>query len=117
MSRTVTMQWNLRQVMADRGLFQTSDLLPLLAERGIHVSREHVYRLVTRTPQRINIDILAALCDALACDPDDLLTPTVEPTTDARTGTHNTPGLADPGPRPGGIQPVRTSLRRPGDTS
>ncbi|MFZ1285340.1 MAG: helix-turn-helix transcriptional regulator, partial [Propionicimonas sp.] len=78
MSRTVTMQWNLRQVMADRGLFQTSELLPLLAERGIHVSREHVYRLVTRTPQRINIDILAALCDALGCDPGDLLTPIAE---------------------------------------
>ena len=50
MSRHVRMQWNLRQVMADRGLFQTSELMPLLAERGIHVSREHVYRLVTRTP-------------------------------------------------------------------
>ena len=50
MSRSVSMQWNLRQVMADRGIFQTSDLLPLLAERDIHVSREHVYRLVTKTP-------------------------------------------------------------------
>ena len=114
---TITMQWNLRQVMADRGLFQTSELLPLLAERGIHVSREHVYRLVTRTPQRINIDILAALCDALGCDPGDLLTPIAETTTTARTGTDNSPGLADRGPRLGGIQPVRTSLRRPNDGS
>lgn len=115
MSRTVTMQWNLRQVMADRGLFQTSELLPLLAERGIQLSREHVYRLVTRTPQRINIDILAALCDALGCDPGDLLTPIAETTTTARTGTDNNPGLADRGPRLGGIQPVRTTLRRPND--
>jgi len=114
-SRTVTMQWNLRQVMADRGLFQTSELLPLLAERGIQLSREHVYRLVTRTPQRINIDILAALCDALGCDPGDLLTPIAETTTTARTGTDNNPGLADRGPRLGGIQPVRTTLRRPND--
>lgn len=117
MSRTITMQWNLRQVMADRGLFQTSELLPLLAERGIHVSREHVYRLVTRAPQRINIDILAALCDALGCDPGDLLTPVVEATTTARTGTGNTPGLADRGPKLGGIRPVRTTLRRPSDES
>jgi hypothetical protein len=29
MSRHVQMQWNLRQVMADRGLFQTSELVPL----------------------------------------------------------------------------------------
>ena len=117
MSRTVTMQWNLRQVMADRGLFQTSELLPLLADRGIQVSREHVYRLVTRTPQRINIDILAALCDALDCDPGDLLTLIVETATAVRTGTDNTTGLADRGPRLGGIRPVRTSLRRPTDAS
>lgn len=114
---TVTMQWNLRQVMADRGLFQTSELLPLLAERGINVSREHVYRLVTRTPQRINIDILAALCDALGCEPGDLLTPIVEAPTAARTGTGDAPGLADRGPRLGDIRPVRTTLRRPNDES
>ena len=78
MSRHVSMQWNLRQVMADRGLFQTSELVPLLAERGVHVSREHVYRLVTKSPQRVNIEILAALCDALGCGPGDLLTPVVD---------------------------------------
>jgi DNA-binding Xre family transcriptional regulator len=78
MIRHVTMQWRLRQVMADRGIFQTSELLPLLQERGVQVSREHVYRLVTRTPQRINIDILAALCDALGCGADELLTLAVE---------------------------------------
>ena len=32
------MRWNLRQVMATRGLFQTSDLVPLLAERDVHLS-------------------------------------------------------------------------------
>ena len=32
-SRRLVMQWNLRQVMATRGLFQTSDLIPLLEER------------------------------------------------------------------------------------
>ena len=52
--RTIRMQWNLRQVMADRGMFQTSELMPLLEERGIHLTREHVYRLVTKTPQRLN---------------------------------------------------------------
>ena len=36
--RTVTMQWNLRQVMADRAIFATSELVPLLAERDIHLS-------------------------------------------------------------------------------
>ena len=57
------------------------------------------------------------MCDALGCDPGDLLTPIVETATAVRTGTDNTTGLADRGPRLGGIQPVRTSLRRPTDAS
>ena len=32
-----------------------------------------VHRLVTKTPQRMNIDLLAALCDILDCTPNDLL--------------------------------------------
>jgi hypothetical protein len=39
--------------MAERGLFQTSDLVPLPAERGVHLSREQVYRLVTQPPRRL----------------------------------------------------------------
>jgi len=106
------MQWNLRQVMADRGLFQTSELVPLLAERGIQVSREHVYRLVTKTPQRINIEILAALCDALACDPGDLMTPVVD-TTLTKTGSDDAAARAERGPKLGSIRPVRAVVRRP----
>ena len=41
-------RWHLRLRMAEKDLFQTSDLVPLLAERGIHLSREQVYRLVTQ---------------------------------------------------------------------
>jgi len=112
MTRHVTMQWNLRQVMADRAIFQTSELLPLLQQRGVNVSREHVYRLVTRTPQRINIDILAALCDALGCGADELLTLAVE-VPDASTGTA---GLdSGKGPKLGSIRPIRAAIRRPGE--
>lgn len=66
--------WNLRRVMASRGIFQTSKLKPLLEERGIDLSREQVYRLVTQPPQRVRLDVLAALCDALECSLDDLVT-------------------------------------------
>jgi DNA-binding Xre family transcriptional regulator len=59
--------------MAEKGLFQTSDLVPLLAERGIDLSREQVYRLVTQVPQRLSTDTLAALCDILGCLPNDLI--------------------------------------------
>jgi len=61
--------WKLRQVMAAHDLFQTSDLVPLLAERGVHLSREQVFRLVTQPPQRLSMDTLAALCDVFSCSP------------------------------------------------
>jgi hypothetical protein len=31
-------RWHLRTVMADRGMFATTDLIPLLADRGITLS-------------------------------------------------------------------------------
>lgn len=65
--------WHLRMRMAERGLFQTSDLMPLLAERGIELSREQIYRLVTSPPQRLSMDVFAALCDILECQPGDLI--------------------------------------------
>jgi len=58
-------RWRLRQVMASREMYATTDLVPLLAERGIHLSREQVFRLVTGHPQRLSLDTLAALCDIL----------------------------------------------------
>ena len=61
--------------MAERGLFQTTELVPLLAERGVELSREQVYRLVAKTPQRLNLQVLAALCDILEVTPADLIEP------------------------------------------
>ena len=65
--------WHLRQRMAGAGMFHTSDLQPKLAERGVHLSREQVFRLVTHPPQRLSMDVLAALCDILDCTPNDLI--------------------------------------------
>jgi DNA-binding Xre family transcriptional regulator len=108
MSRRIVMGWNLRQVMASRAIYQTSELVPLLAERGVHLSREHVYRLVTKTPQRLNIDVLAALCDILDCEPNDLLQPTLQQEEHAKTGT------GELGPGIGDLRPLRATIRRPG---
>jgi DNA-binding Xre family transcriptional regulator len=66
-------RWNLRRVMAPQDMFQTSELVPELAERGIKLSREQVFRLVTQPPQRLSMDTLAALCDILDCTPNDLI--------------------------------------------
>lgn len=70
-------RWHLRKLMAEREMFQTSDLVPLLAERGVTLSREQVYRLVTQAPQRMTMDTLVALCDILQCTPNDLIEPEV----------------------------------------
>lgn len=66
-------RWHLRRLMAERGLFVTTDLVPLLADRGVRLSREQVYRLAAKTPVRLNLQTLAALCDILDCAPGDLI--------------------------------------------
>lgn len=85
MARKVGYRWHLRKLMAEREMFATTDLRPLLAERGVTLSREQVYRLVARTPERLSLATLAALCDILGCVPGDL----VEPVTAARPGTRS----------------------------
>jgi hypothetical protein len=53
-TRKMGIRWHLRELMALQGMFATTDLVPLLAERGVVLSREQVYRRVTRTPERLN---------------------------------------------------------------
>lgn len=72
---SVSYRWHLRMVMAERGMFSTTDLLPLLASRGVVLSREQVYRLVAKIPERLSLKTLAALCDALDCGPEALIEP------------------------------------------
>ena len=62
-------RWHLRRLMADAGLYATTELTPLLAERGIVLSQAQVYRLVTGTPERLSLRTLVALCDILGCTP------------------------------------------------
>ncbi len=52
-------RWHLRTVMATRGMFSTTDLAPLLAERGIHLSSSQVYRLVAERPERLSLKATA----------------------------------------------------------
>ena len=105
MNKKMSYTWHLRTLMAERGHFATSDLVPLLAERGVHLSREQVYRLVTTTPQRLSLDVLAALCDILDVDTSDL----IEITT-ANVSVTKPTGTTEAGHAP----PVRrTTIRRP----
>lgn len=108
MIRKMGYQWKLRQLMAEREMFQTSDLVPLLAERGVTLSREQVYRLVTQPPQRLSMDTLVALCDILECTPNDLIKPEAA-NAQVRKTTDGAPGPAPTAPR-------RTVVRRPGQS-
>ncbi|HET7486474.1 MAG TPA: helix-turn-helix transcriptional regulator [Acidimicrobiales bacterium] len=68
-------RWRLREVMAARNMWATTDLAPLLSARGIDLSPAQVYRLVTQTPERLSLKTLMALCDALECISTDLIEP------------------------------------------
>lgn len=72
-------RWNLRMLMAQQGMFATTDIAPALAERGISLSGVQVYRLVTQTPERLSLKTLMALCDILRCTPNDLIEPIEAP--------------------------------------
>ncbi len=48
-------RWHLRQLMAARGMFATTDLAGPLAARGIHLSSSQVYRLVVERPERLSL--------------------------------------------------------------
>lgn len=81
MSQKLDYRWNLRQVMAGREMFATTDLLGPLAERGIRLSSSQVYRLVVERPERLSLKILMALLDILDCTMDDLIEPVAAPKT------------------------------------
>ncbi|MFC4517773.1 MULTISPECIES: helix-turn-helix domain-containing protein [Streptomyces] len=76
MERKVSYTWKLREVMAAHDMFTTTALVPLLRDRGIELSASQVHRLVSGTPERLSLQVMAALCDIFACTPADLVTTT-----------------------------------------
>jgi DNA-binding Xre family transcriptional regulator len=68
-------EWHLREVMAERGMFSTAALRPLLAASGVDLSPSQVYRLVVDKPERLSLRTLMALLDILDCAMDDLIEP------------------------------------------
>ncbi len=68
-------RWHLRQLMADRGMFSTTDLIAPLAARDITLSSSQVYRLVVERPEQLSLKILVALLDILDCRMEQLIEP------------------------------------------
>jgi DNA-binding Xre family transcriptional regulator len=95
MSARLDYRWHLRKVMADRGMFSTTDLIGPLAQREITLSSSQVYRLVTERPERLSLKILMALLDILDCTMDDLIEPAAAAGSARRTGKAAVGGAGD----------------------
>ncbi len=109
MARKLDYRWHLRQVMASRGMFATTDLIEPLAQRGIHLSASQVYRLVTERPERLSLKALMALLDILDCTMEDLVEPVAAagPARKARTSSGEEAGI-------GSLRPRRARIIRAG---
>jgi DNA-binding Xre family transcriptional regulator len=73
-------EWRLRELMALKGMWHTSELVAPLAARGIELSRSQVFRLVSGKPGRVTVPMLLALCDILGCRFEDLVVAVEAPT-------------------------------------
>ena len=109
MARKLDYRWHLRQVMADRGMFATTDLIDPLAKRGIRLSSSQVYRLVVERPERLSLKILMALLDILDCSMSELIEPVAVASARARTAKAvggNEAGIGALRPKRARITPV-----------
>jgi DNA-binding Xre family transcriptional regulator len=101
-------QWHLRQVMAGRGMFATTDLIGPLAERGIRLSPSQVYRLAAERPERLSLKILMALLDILDCAMSDLIEPVAAAAPAGKTRAAGTGGGV------GALRPKRARITSAG---
>ncbi|MFF5038057.1 helix-turn-helix domain-containing protein [Nocardia salmonicida] len=99
-------RWNLRRVMAERGMFATTDLIEPLARREIELSSSQVYRLVVERPERLSLKILMALLDILGCSMDDLIEPAA-----AASKTTRRKKAVGAGDSVGDMRPKRARIR------
>ncbi len=110
MTKTVAYHWHLRKVMNEHGMQSTTDLVPLLADRGVVMTSTQVYRILVGQPERLNMAFLAALCDIFGCTPSDLIEPYVASASQRgrRTGTT---GKATPPKSGSKNRPTRATIR------
>lgn len=110
MKRDVDYQWRLAELMARHGMHNSTDLAPLLRERGIDLSPSQVYRIVTQKPERVSLQLMAALADIFECGPEDLVTFTAadakKPRKTAAAADENVVKMSD------AIKPVRARILR-----
>jgi hypothetical protein len=109
MTRKLDYRWHLRQVMAARDMFATTDLIEPLAQRGIHLSSSQVYRLVVERPERLSLKVLMALLDILDCTTDELIEPVA-----AATSVRRSTAVGGTEAGVGDLRPKRARITRTG---
>lgn len=109
MTAKLDYRWHLRQIMATRGMFQTTDLIEPLAERGIKLSSSQAYRLVVDRPERLSLKTLMALLDILDCTMDELIEPVAaaSSTTSRKKAVGAETGIGDLRPKPARIHGLK----------
>jgi putative transcriptional regulator len=97
------MQWNLRMVAAQRGVWRASDLRRLLGEAGLEISTGKMSHLWAGQPISVRLDDLEVICQVLDCQPGELLVRDPAVTATATTGTKSAAAASSirPAPRRG----------------
>ncbi len=108
MAADVDYEWRLRALLAERGVFSSAELVPLLAEHGVRLSDTQVWRLVTGKPERLNLHTLMVLCEILQCTPNDLIIRVdVATTAQLPKSAVGDRSVGDLQPKPARIRPAR----------
>lgn len=99
------MQWNLRMVAAQRGVWKASDLRRALGEAGLSISAGKMSHLWSSTPISVRLDDLDVICAVLDCTPAELML--------AEQVSTPQPAPAERAPaQAGGIRPERRGRSR-----
>ena len=109
MTKTVAYHWHLRKIMNEHSMNATTELVPLLADRGVVMTSTQVYRIVVGQPERLNMAFLSALCDIFGVGPNDLIEPYVVASSrrGRKTGTTGT----SPASKPSKNRPTRAVIK------
>lgn len=67
------MEWNLRMVAAQRGIWRSTELRRALAGAGLEISAGKMSHLWSGTPISIRLEDLEVICSVLDCQPSELL--------------------------------------------
>jgi DNA-binding Xre family transcriptional regulator len=110
MRRHITYRWRLREVMAEHGIYTTTELGPLLNDRGITLSASQVHRLVSGVPERLSMPVLAALCDIFDTTPNHLIVTHAQTVAPRQVAVGDSPAPINPDT----VRPIRARLRPDG---